>query len=545
MVLKCCNRVALVFAILFATFVLKSQNVGIGESLPSAKLHITVPSGYSSPLFLVEKQGSGTYLTITTNGNVGIGTATPSQSAILDITSVNKGLLIPRMTTAQRNAIPSPAHALLIFNTSTNCYEAYNSIGGQWQTVSCLCTSAPPPPSSIFGDTIICSGTTQRYYTAPVPDGESYNWTVPADWVITSGNGTNVIDVTVGTLSGQVCVNAQNDCGTSANTCINVTVGNPCMGNWTYRVPIVVRNPNTTAATNFQVPIRINTAGPISAGKMQPDGRDIRFTDANCNSLPYWIESGLNTINTLIWVKVPFIGPNDSVVIYMYYGNSSATDAQNPTLVFDFWEDFNGTVLSAIWSPGTGAVYTVSGSVLRINAGTIYLNGVGGPLPFNLNDGYYLEARVLYHPVSTGSGYSGVLEANSSMNGGCGGNACGNAVILYMRNNGSTVVAYWIGQGTNTNYDGGFGNCWTSSDNTWYVIGEKIMPDRVHFQMYYADQCVRTGLAWTKNLNWIVLGYFADGGLDGQDTEYDWVRVRKALPNDLIISVGTEEPNTC
>ena len=48
---------------------------------------------------------------ITRNGNVGIGTSTPNTSSILDITSTDKGFLIPRMTTSQRDAITSPALA--------------------------------------------------------------------------------------------------------------------------------------------------------------------------------------------------------------------------------------------------------------------------------------------------------------------------------------------------------------------------------------------------------------------------------------------------
>lgn len=45
--------------------------------------------------------------------------STPNASAILDVKSTTKGLLIPSMTTTQRNAIVSPAEGLLIYNTST------------------------------------------------------------------------------------------------------------------------------------------------------------------------------------------------------------------------------------------------------------------------------------------------------------------------------------------------------------------------------------------------------------------------------------------
>ncbi|HEX2532541.1 MAG TPA: hypothetical protein VHK69_02330, partial [Chitinophagaceae bacterium] len=55
--------------------------------------------------------------TFPSTGSVGIGTTAPGASSILEIRSTTKGLLIPRMTMAQRNAIPSPATGLLIFQT--------------------------------------------------------------------------------------------------------------------------------------------------------------------------------------------------------------------------------------------------------------------------------------------------------------------------------------------------------------------------------------------------------------------------------------------
>ena len=57
------------------------------------------------------------------DGNVGIGTTTPDRSAILDLVARDKGLLIPRLTTIERNAIMAPANGLLIYNVSTSRFE--------------------------------------------------------------------------------------------------------------------------------------------------------------------------------------------------------------------------------------------------------------------------------------------------------------------------------------------------------------------------------------------------------------------------------------
>lgn len=49
--------------------------------------------------------------------NMGIGTTAPDKSAVLDIQSADKGLLIPRMTLQQRNGIQNPANGLMIYQT--------------------------------------------------------------------------------------------------------------------------------------------------------------------------------------------------------------------------------------------------------------------------------------------------------------------------------------------------------------------------------------------------------------------------------------------
>ncbi len=89
---------------------------------------------------------------------VGIGTnGAPNPSAKLEIASTNQGLLLPRMTTTQRNGIANPAHSLTIFNTTSNCFEAYNSGLSQWETISCL---GCPLPGSITATAATLVGST-------------------------------------------------------------------------------------------------------------------------------------------------------------------------------------------------------------------------------------------------------------------------------------------------------------------------------------------------------------------------------------------------
>ena len=64
---------------------------------------------------------------VNTDGSV------PNTSAMLDIKSTSKGLLPPRMTTAQRNAIVSPAEGLVLYNTDEKALDVFN--GTAWSSM--------------------------------------------------------------------------------------------------------------------------------------------------------------------------------------------------------------------------------------------------------------------------------------------------------------------------------------------------------------------------------------------------------------------------
>jgi hypothetical protein len=73
--------------------------------------------------------------TFPSTGAVGIGTTTPNSSSLLEIKSTTKGILIPRMTLVQRNAIATPATGLLIFQTN-NTPGFYYYSGTAWTAVT-------------------------------------------------------------------------------------------------------------------------------------------------------------------------------------------------------------------------------------------------------------------------------------------------------------------------------------------------------------------------------------------------------------------------
>ncbi|MFT4805753.1 MAG: hypothetical protein ACI9YE_002979 [Psychroserpens sp.] len=70
----------------------------------------------------------------TSIAQVGIGTATPDASSILEVYSTSKGILIPRLTLTERDAITTPAESLVIYNTTSNTFEVF--VDAAWKALS-------------------------------------------------------------------------------------------------------------------------------------------------------------------------------------------------------------------------------------------------------------------------------------------------------------------------------------------------------------------------------------------------------------------------
>jgi hypothetical protein len=76
----------------------------------------------------------------------------PDASAMLEINSTSKGLLIPRMTEAQRTSIASPAAGLMVFqNNNTSGHYLYS--GSAWKRIGTVAT-----PSLIDGSILFSQG---------------------------------------------------------------------------------------------------------------------------------------------------------------------------------------------------------------------------------------------------------------------------------------------------------------------------------------------------------------------------------------------------
>lgn len=139
---------------------------------------------------------------------VGINNPNPDPSSVLDLTAVDKGLLIPRLTTSQREAISTPGRSLLVFDSMEGKFFFYD--GGQWFALNELVRLAGsnevslPNGNLTIGGNITSTGNvssgglnvTGFANNALVPTGSIVMWsgsiaTIPAGWALCDGtNGT-------------------------------------------------------------------------------------------------------------------------------------------------------------------------------------------------------------------------------------------------------------------------------------------------------------------------------------------------------------------
>lgn len=155
--------------------------------------------------------------------------AAANAKALLDVDatglSPKTGVLVPRLTTAERNAITAPIPtSLLIFNTTTTCFEAWNQSTNTWVPFGCIgcgtptTTAASGIANTSFGaNWVAASGATSYVIDVSLNSGFST--------FVTGYNNLNVGNVTTKVITGltanttyYVRVRALNGCGVSVSS---------------------------------------------------------------------------------------------------------------------------------------------------------------------------------------------------------------------------------------------------------------------------------------------------------------------------------------
>lgn len=109
-----------------------------GSNITTQSYNVLIGSSYagiagSNQIFIADGQGN-LRLYIPSTGNLLIGTTTDVPSSILTLASTSQGLLPPRMTTTQKNAISSPAEGLMVYDLTLHKLCVYT--GSAWETIT-------------------------------------------------------------------------------------------------------------------------------------------------------------------------------------------------------------------------------------------------------------------------------------------------------------------------------------------------------------------------------------------------------------------------
>ena len=177
-------------------------------------------------------------LTATTYAQIGINNETPDASAVLDVTSTTAGLLMPRMTNAQRQAISNPAAGLQVFVTDFDGGSFMFYDGTTWGTLSFTKTI---PDAPIIGTATTGSAQATVSFTAPVSNGgtaiTSYTATSSPGGITGTLNQAGSGDIIVSGLTNGTAytftVTATNAIGTSAaSDASNSVIPGPQVGDF-------------------------------------------------------------------------------------------------------------------------------------------------------------------------------------------------------------------------------------------------------------------------------------------------------------------------
>lgn len=171
------------------------------------------------------------FITFLSYAQIGLGTTEPHASAVLDLTSSNKGVLVPRMTHAEKNAINTPVAGLLIWCldcATSGEMQVYN--GAAW-TTTLGAEASPPAPTNL-----VYSGSPFTFYdsntitdiSAPINSGGvvtsySISPSLPVGLSFSTSTGAISGTPTVAAATADYTITASN-IGGSTTAIINIAV---------------------------------------------------------------------------------------------------------------------------------------------------------------------------------------------------------------------------------------------------------------------------------------------------------------------------------
>jgi uncharacterized protein (TIGR02145 family) len=211
----------------------------------------------------------------------------PDNSAMLDVKSTTSGLLIPRMTHQQLNAINNPADGLLVICTDCGANGSGTLsmfMDGEWLTLSANCLSPLPAVAGTHTPT-----TTQITWNwSPVAYATGYKWNIVNDYGSAADMGTSVTNTETGLNCNTAYTRyvwAYNTCGPSAATTLtqNTTIELPSPTEGTHipsATQVIWKWNVVDGATGY----KWNTINDYASAIDMGTGTSITETGLSCNT---------------------------------------------------------------------------------------------------------------------------------------------------------------------------------------------------------------------------------------------------------------------
>lgn len=151
-----------------------------------------------------------------------------------------------------------------------------------------------------------------------------------------------------------------------ATSTVQMAAANWWDDNWQYRHSLHVNNVKVRSALDgYQVQVNLNNTN-FDFSHTLPNGADLRFVTPQGVVLPYWLEYyDQPGEKARVWVKMNNLPANTETMLFIYYGNSLATNLSNGSDVFQFFDDFSDADISdwTTYSATPGAITTIPGKV--------------------------------------------------------------------------------------------------------------------------------------------------------------------------------------
>jgi hypothetical protein len=297
-----------------------------------------------------------------------------------------------------------------------------------------------------------------------------------------------------------------------------------------YRKAITIDNTaNSNTLTDYQVLVTMDTATPIYLGKMRSDCGDIRFTDSDgVTPLNYWIESGINTTATNIWVKVPNIPASSTKTIYVYYGNPTATSLSNGTVTFDWFDDFSTDSRSRYTAINANLDYDATNKRMTITATSLSYGALVTGITLKDLEIYAVMA-IYYDGVDYWGGLIARSQSQTSL-----------ANVYELGDKPTSIgaerpVIEKCVNGTRTQLTGQSNS---QSTGTFYQFWFRVYGNNL-----WAMTNKTTATLSTTDTSFTTAGYFGFGSCDGERGQIvvSFIRVRKYSSPEPTTSISTKE----